>query len=305
MIFHNILIVILKFKYLIFLKTPFIQIKENCEKTIPLTGPKLERLPCKWEHLGDVLILKLDTSLKKHWQEIAKIYSEILKVKAVLRRFDKIRGIYREPGVELLFGDLKNIETVHKENKVIFKFDPTKIMFSSGNIDERIRISTMSNGTETVVDMFCGIGYFSIPIAVHSKPKKILACELNPIAFKYLKQNIDLNKVQNIVEPILGDNRNSIPHGIADRILMGYVKSDHSHCEEAFKILKPEGGVIHYHDVGFKNEVIEASYKKIERSLSKSGYNKIFKPSLTSYYKIKSYGPKLVHAVLDITFKMI
>ncbi|WP_341537002.1 hypothetical protein [Methanosarcina barkeri] len=44
-------------------------------------------------------------------------------------------------------------------------------MYSKGNLEERKRMSKLGEG-EIVVDMFAGIGYFSIPMAVHSRPKK-------------------------------------------------------------------------------------------------------------------------------------
>jgi len=34
-------------------------------------------------------------------------------------------------------------------------------MFSSGNMDERIRMSMISDKNEVVVDLFAGIGYFN------------------------------------------------------------------------------------------------------------------------------------------------
>ncbi len=58
-------------------------------------------------------------------------------------------------------------------------------MFSSGNMNERIRMSNISKPNEVVVDLFAGIGYFTLPIAVYSKPKKIYACEKNPISYDF------------------------------------------------------------------------------------------------------------------------
>jgi len=59
-------------------------------------------------------------------------------------------------------------------------------MFSSGNMDERIRMSMISDKNEVVVDLFAGIGYLLCRMAVYSKPEKIYACEINPVAYDYL-----------------------------------------------------------------------------------------------------------------------
>ena len=71
--------------------------------------------------------------------------------------------------------------------------------------------TSISEDGETIVDMFAGIGYFSIPMAVHSKPAKIYSVEINPVSYSYLCQNTVLNKVEDIVEPILGDCRETAP----------------------------------------------------------------------------------------------
>lgn len=283
------------------LQTPFEEISKRCQEDHGLGPKELARLPHKWELFGEVLVLKLPQSLKVQWSKIASTYAEVLGAKAILRRYDKVRGTYRKPGVELLIGT--DTETTHLENKVRFRFDPLRVMFSSGNIDERMRISTMARPNDTVVDMFAGIGYFCLPIAVHSRPSKVVACELNSVAYDYLIENIELNHVSKIVQPLLGDNRKAIPEGIADRVVMGYLRTEHRHREAAFNILKPTGGVIHFHDVGFKGSAVESAFKKIEESMTRSGYDKRSQAELISYYKIKSYGPKLVHVVLDVEIR--
>jgi tRNA wybutosine-synthesizing protein 2 len=278
--------------------TPFDEISQICRSNLKLSDGELKLLPNKWELLGDVLVLRLPDKLRDQWLAIAEVYSGVLGTKAVLRRVDKVQGVYREPGVELITG--KSTETMHVENKIKFKFDPLKVMYSSGNIDERIRISTLAKHEDSVVDMFAGIGYFSIPIAVHSQPRAMLACELNPIAHEYLCENIMLNRVEDIVKPILGDNRDSIPTGSADRVIMGYLKSEHSHRLAAFKALKPSGGVIHFHDVGFKKDAIGSAFEKLKQSLANSEFSSLFDAEMFNHYIIKSYGPKLIHVVLDV-----
>src|SRR3989344_2273513 len=71
-----------------------------------------------------------------------------------------------------------------------------KEMFPKGNLFERQRIAKQVKPNEIIIDMFAGIGYFSLGL---KKAKKVYAIEKNPLAYKYLKENILLNKAKNIV----------------------------------------------------------------------------------------------------------
>ncbi len=299
-------------------KTPFEIILEKAEKI----GVKKGFLPKKWELVGDVLILKI---LKEVWEQekkfvgiyaketesqekkiaeiyakenrsqekrIAGIYAEVLKAKTVVKDMG-INGKCREPKIKVLYGN--NTETIHKENGIRFKLDASTIMFSSGNIDERIRMAYLSNENETVVDMFAGIGYFSIPIAVYSKPKKIFAYDINPDAYHYLCENIKLNNVQSIVTPVLDDNRNA-EENIADRVIMGYLKNTKDFLRKAFKILKTNGGIIHYHE-NYPNELLPAApFENLKKIAEKQGK----KVKLLNFKNVKSYAPGVSHVVLDV-----
>ena len=68
--------------------------------------------------------------------------------------------------------EVKKTETINKENGCLFKLDLAKVMWSKGNNNERLRIAKLVGDGETVIDMFAGIGYFSIHIAVHSNAKR-------------------------------------------------------------------------------------------------------------------------------------
>jgi len=275
------------------IETPFDQIKKLLLNEIP--SELVNYLPNKWEKIGDVLIIKLSDRFKKYKQKIGEIYAKTLHCKTVLQDIGGISGIYRKPTVDIIYGS-KNTETIHKENGIKYKLDLQKIMFSSGNIDERKRIANISNKNEIVVDLFAGIGYFSLPIAVYSKPKKIYSCEINPIAYQYLCKNIVLNHVTSIITPLFGDNRKTAPKNVANRVLMGYIDNTQRFLPTAIKCLKNCTGIIHYHDI-FPNNLIQEKILKIIKKITKK-HNTDTK--LIKYKNIKSYAPGIDHIVVDI-----
>lgn len=275
------------------IETPLEKIKKSLKNNISLELTNF--LPEKWEKIGDVLIVKLDEKLKSYGEEIGKTYAEVLHCKTVLNDVGGISGIYREPNVEILYGS-ENTEVVHKENGVRYKLDVAKIMFSSGNMDERLRMANISNKNETVVDLFAGIGYFTLPMAVYSKPRKIFSCEINPVAYEYLCKNIVLNHVTSIVQPLLGDNRKTAPKDVAERVVMGYIEDTEKFLPVAFDCLKNCSGVLHYHDVCPDKLFPEKPLKMVEKTAKK--YERI--AELLTYRIIKSYAPGVSHVVLDI-----
>lgn len=266
---------------------PFKEIKERLKGKI--SEEDFKKLPKKWEKYGDVLILKLKGIKNK--KEVAKVYANVLNCKAVLEDVGGIKGIERKPVFELIYGN--ETETIHVENGIKYKFDVKKIMFSSGNIDERIRMSKVAKKNEIVVDMFAGIGYFTLPIAVYSGAK-VYACEINPVAYKYLEENIVLNNVQSIVKARLGDCRIVAPKKIANRIIMGYLESM-EFIPYAIDILNEEG-ILHFHikckEENFPNKV----FRKAKEIIKDKGK----KAEMIFHKKIKSYAPHIIHGVIDI-----
>lgn len=249
-------------------------------------------LPQKWERLGSVVIVKIPEELEDLRFKIAASYAKILGVECVVREQSHISGIQRIPDVEILYGS--NTETIHFENGIYYKLDVSKLMFSSGNIDEKLRMSSLDCTDETIIDMFAGIGYFTLPLAVHTNAHKIIACEINPVSYSYLKENIELNNVQNIVCPVLGDNNTLEGQRIADRIIMGYVHTTHQHLKKAFELIK-NGGIIHYHNTYPLEIFPEAALENIKNAAGDRKY------SVSLIREVKSYSPGVSHMVMDIT----
>jgi len=272
---------------------PIKQIRKKLKHKISLE--KLRLLPDKWEKNGNVLIIKLDEKLKDYDVVIGETYSDVLGCKTVLNDVGGITGDLREPTVEVIYGSSET-ETIHKENGIKFKLDPQKVMFSSGNMSERIHMSKISCKDEIIIDMFAGIGYFTLPLAVYCKPKKIFACEKNPAAYNFLKENIVLNHVSNIVEPLKGDNREVLPKDTADRVVMGYIGGTEKFFSNALESLKNNIGMIHFHEKYPEDIVLDKPIKKFDKKAKK--FNR--KIMLLDIRKVKSYAPGISHYVFDL-----
>jgi tRNA wybutosine-synthesizing protein 2 len=243
----------------------------------------------KGKVIGDILVIK----------ENVENPEKLLKTPGVNRivKLGRISGLKREPDVEVIVGE--GTETIHRENKCKFKLDVSRIMWSKGNTTERKRMSLIVEDGETVVDMFAGIGYFSIPIAVHSNPAKIYSIEINPVSHGYLCENVHLNDVEGIVDPILGNCREVAPSDVADRVIMGYIGNTNEYLNVAMDVLK-EGGIIHYHEsVPDKLKFIRP-IDRISESAIGAGRELV---EVTNKRIIKPYSPGVYHVVVDARIK--
>jgi tRNA wybutosine-synthesizing protein 2 len=238
-------------------------------------------LPEKWELIRDVLILDTED------ERVAETYARVLRARSVIRQVS-IDGELRRVKSALLWGDPKT-ETVYKENRILYKIDPARIMLSSGNKEERIRMSEVSNPDEICLDMFAGIGYFALPLALRSK--MVYAIEKDPLAFKYLLENVKLNGFKNVT-PLLGDCRDVKLPCKVDRVVMGYLHS-YPFLDRALNSIDDEG-VIHYHGL-YRTGDMETPIRELEGKANQQGFE--VKPLLLR--EVKSYGPKTSHMVVD------
>ena len=237
----------------------------------------------KYKKIGDILILDNGYS-KEDFESLAKRHH----VKTIMK-INHIQGTKREPVYKILYGN--ETETINKENGCLFKLDLAKVMWSKGNNNERLRIAKLVEDNETVIDMFAGIGYFSIPIAVHSNAKEVISIEINPNSYNFLCENIRLNKVDNVT-PILGDCMIETPKFSADRIIMGYVKTTHHYLKVAIDSLN-KGGILHYHET-VPEKLMDT--RPINRIISQAGGRDV---ELLKINKIKKYAPGVEHVVID------
>ena len=251
-----------------------------------------ELLPAGYQHIGNICIISLNKKLNKYKKQIGKIILKTFNFKSVLNRKSGIKGQKRIPSMEIIAGSRKT-ETIHNELGIKYKLDPRKVMFSKGNMNERHRIAKLIKKNEIIVDMFAGIGYFTIPMAWENKAKMIYACEINPVSYKYLNENIKLNRInKNKIQTFNADCRKIIKklarQGIkADRILMGLLPSPKAYLKDAKKISKKRT-IIHYEAITKKPEILIKEIKKEFPNIK-----------ILNVIKVKSYGPRIWHFTID------
>ncbi len=275
------------------------------------TGISKEKMPSSCQIVGNIMLLKfMKIKTLKEKKKIARAALELYPRIKTVCEIKSIGGEFREPKITKLAGN--DFVTTHKEHGILYKMDVSKVMFSKGNLFERNRIINQVNPDETIVDMFAGIGYFSLGLA--KKAGKIYAIEKNPVAYKYLKENIVLNKIKNI-EPILGDNRKIKLEGVADRIVMGYFPNTDRFLKYALRFAKKKC-IIHYHNLykehdlcsGFKPRA--SVFAEAKHNLTPSA-NELWEKPLNELkalgtFKIlnkkivKSIAPRMYHVVVDV-----
>ena len=287
---------------------PSFQLRENIRSILISRGLENEKIddllddiPKRWEKFDDIALIPNTSFRDEQWESIIndEFWTKVCQSLSIerLARSGEIVGEKRESTVEMLVGN--NDWVIRKENGIKYGYHITQCMFSSGNINERRRMGEIVTENEIVVDLFCGIGYYTLPILVKNNVKHVYSCEWNINAIKALKFNLDNNNVKIKCTILEGDNRvttNGLEN-IADRVLLGLLPTAEESYNVALKCLKEEGGVLHIHGLAPSGNHQVFLSETTEKLLKINLNYKIINCKIN---KIKSYAPHWDHLVLDI-----
>ncbi|XP_056396124.1 tRNA wybutosine-synthesizing protein 2 homolog isoform X2 [Hyla sarda] len=207
-------------------------------------------LPRSWQQHGDLVIFSENCFCNPTWKQLGDelwfIVACSLGVKRLAKQGRVLNDGMRSPSVTLLLGDNSWVE--HVDNGIRYTFDFTKCMFSAGNIVEKQRVANFRCSEEIIVDLYAGIGYFTLPFLVHAGAAYVYACEWNPHSVAALRRNLQLNKVSHKCQIHEGDNRQLLLHDVADRVNLGLIPTSEEGYQIACRVLKKNtGGMLHIH----------------------------------------------------------
>lgn len=273
-------------------------LKELLQERLDRT--ELEKLSSSFDIIGTIAIIKIPESLASKRKLIADaLIEEIRPVKSVFCQVSAIEGDYRLRKLELISGENSPI-TVYKEHGCTFKVDVINTYFSPRLSTERLRIAQLTEPNEVVVNMFGGVGTFSIIISRYNKSAKVYSIDSNPIAIDICKQNIEINKLRGNVFPVLGDAEQEIHKslkGIAKRVLMPLPEKAKNFVDAAVSSLENGSGMIHYFcHVGADNKkaAVQNGIMDTSESFSK------FDHTIRNVRVVREVGPRFYQIVSDV-----
>ncbi len=273
-------------------------LKEVLQERLDRT--ELEKLSSSFDIIGTIAIIKIPDSLTSKRKLIADaLIEEIRPVKSVFCQVSAIEGDYRLRKLELISGENSPI-TVYKEHGCTFKVDVINTYFSPRLSTERLRIAKLTEPNEVIVNMFGGVGTFSIIISRYNNSAKVYSIDSNPIAIDMCRQNIEINKLTGNVFPVLGDAEQEIHKGlkgIAKRVLMPLPEKAKDFVDAAVSSLENGSGTIHYFcHVGADNKknAIQNGIMDTSESFSK------FDHTIRNVRVVREVGPRFYQIVSDV-----
>jgi tRNA (guanine37-N1)-methyltransferase len=269
-----------------------------------LSPEELKEVISGFDIIGDIAVLKIPDKLLSKKYLIAKtLLDNVKSIRCVFRQVSPVSGEYRLMELEHLAGEDRTF-TEYRESGCRFYVDIAKVYFSPRLSGERLRIANLVKDNEVIVNMFAGIGTFSIIIAKKRKTTRHYAIDVNPDAYQLILKNAYLNKVEDRVTAFLGDAGRIIEYylsGCADRVLMPYPERALEYFPFALKALKEDGGTVHVY-LHVKSKPIK---EVIDEILPKLDVRKKFAVEDVNGRVVREVGPRIDQVVLDIRLKRL
>ena len=261
-----------------------------------LTEVEADELYGAFDQIGNIIILRIPDSLLHKRKTIGKVLLDKVKTaRSVYCQSSPVEGDFRIRKLELLAGEDKT-ETEYKEHGCRFKVDVEKTFFSPRLSTERDRIAGLIKEGETIINMFGGVGMFSI-VAAKKKKCHVYNIDINPDAARLCSENILLNKLKGTVESIEGDATKVIEERLleaGDRVLMLLPERSDEFLDSAIKAAKKKA-IIHYYCH------IHAEKKEQVSSLAPQHFLSVVnvKSAILGAKIVRPVGPRFYQAVVD------
>ena len=262
-----------------------------------LTSEESNELISAFDQIGNIIIVRIPDSLLSKKKIIGEtLLNQVKIVKSVFYQSSAVEGDFRTRNLEILAGE-NNTETEYKEFNCKFIVDVENAFFSPRLSTERERIAKLTQDGEVIVNMFAGVGMFSI-MAAKKKKCTVYSIDLNPIASKLCERNIAINKLAGEIISINGDASKIIQDQLmdkSDRTLTLLPERSDEFLDSAINTTK-SGGIIHYYSH------IHADKKSEAGKLTEEHYKKIttVKSEILGSKIVRAVGPRYYQTVVDV-----
>ncbi len=262
-----------------------------------LSDKESEELFSAFDQVGDIIVIRIPDPLLSKKKIIGEtLLDKVSTAKSVFYQSSDVSGDFRTRSLELLAGQNKT-ETEYKEHGCRFFVDVEKAFFSPRLSTERQRIASIVKDDEVIINMFGGVGMFSI-LAAKSKKCTVYNIDINPIASQLCEKNILINKLAGKVISLNGNASQIVNEQLkenGDRTLMLLPERSDEFLESAILATKNRG-IIHYYSH------IHADKKQDAPKLSEEHFLKItnVKSEILGSKIVRAVGPRYYQTVVDV-----
>ena len=249
-----------------------------------------------FEIVGDIAMIE-DLEEEEAERVASALMSSSNSIKTVIAPISDVEGEYRTRRYRHVAGE-ERTTTTHKEHGLRYRIDLEGAYFTPRLGTERLRIASLVGPTDVVLDMFAGVGPFSILMA--KRCRWVVAMDKNPVAVQYLRENARLNKVENI--DILEGDANEIAlryQNAADHVIMNLPHSASLFLPAAIGAAKP-GGIVHYYCISPEDDLYRDELLIREAAEKMSAGIEVLCESI-----VRSYAPHRLNVVIDFRVKKL
>ena len=265
-----------------------------------LADEDLEKVYSSFDMIGDIAIVKIPDSLLTKKNVIGEVILQSIKnLKTVFLQKSSVSGEYRLRGLEVIAGYEKYV-TYYREYGCKFLVNVATSYFSPRLSTERLRISNLVSPGEIVVNMFAGVGTFSV-IMAKKHQIKVYNIDSNLDAYILSIMNSKINRLKDRVFSIHGDSQeilrsNSFKDRI-DRVLLPLPERAHEFVDISIDCLKPSGGHLHFFShtkSDTKAGVVQTSEAHVRNLFSKYHFE------IEHTQIVRDVAPRIYQTVTDI-----
>ncbi|MGA2161932.1 MAG: RsmD family RNA methyltransferase [Methanoregula sp.] len=245
------------------------------------------RISPHFDVIGDIAIIALPENLKGYAPVIVDtIKSYRHGIRTVLGKVENVSGDCRTARYEIITGD--TTVTTHHEYGFSYRLDLSTVFFNPRLASERRRVTSQVQAGESVLVPFCGAGPFVIPAA--ARGASVVAVEKNPCAYRWLLENLQVNRCNGRVTAVCGDASDTalLPPQPFDRAIIPTPYG----MDAILGILAPcvrPAGMLHFYT--FKNR---KQSEELEQTLTRAGYH------VTTRRRCGNVAPSVSRWVFDL-----
>lgn len=254
-----------------------------------------ERASSGVDVVGDIAIVRLSGFSPKEKKKIGEaLLAEMKNVGVVLEQEGGIEGEYRLRKLKHVAGERRTL-TVHRENGCAFRVDVARTYFSPRLSTERLRVAEEVGPRERVLNMFAGVGPYSVLIAKRAGAR-VTSCEVNGYAAELHLENNRMNKVEDLVTVVNADAADlpKLVRSKFDRILMPHPSEADRFIPTALKLARKGGRLVYYrHLLGVDEAEAAGALRRELKELLPPG-------SRSTVRRVREVGPRWIEMAADV-----